>query len=92
MNVQSLRGVGSKEEQEKSAECRIAKVAMSIFFLFTISWLPYAIVALAACFGDRFVSSGGAGSGKSGRDEGRVGDDTGLGKVEGIKLSTTTHC
>ncbi|KAK8395136.1 hypothetical protein O3P69_006110 [Scylla paramamosain] len=53
MNVTNLRTVGTKEEQEKSAEIRIAKVAITIFFLFSISWLPYVTVALIACFGNR---------------------------------------
>ncbi|KAG7161190.1 Opsin 3-like, partial [Homarus americanus] len=33
MNVDSLRSVGNKEEQEKSAEIRIAKVCMGLFFM-----------------------------------------------------------
>ncbi|XP_050698817.1 opsin, ultraviolet-sensitive-like [Eriocheir sinensis] len=53
MNVTNFRSVGTKEEQEKSAEIRIAKVAITIFFLFSISWVPYATVALIAAFGNR---------------------------------------
>ncbi|XP_071532849.1 opsin, ultraviolet-sensitive-like [Panulirus ornatus] len=55
MNVENLRSVGSKEDQEKSAEGRIAKVCMGLYFLFVISWLPYAVVALIAAFGNRDV-------------------------------------
>ncbi|KAK8741698.1 hypothetical protein OTU49_002348 [Cherax quadricarinatus] len=53
MNVESLRGVGSKEEQERSVEIRIAKVCMGLFFMFVVSWTPYAVVALIGAFGDR---------------------------------------
>ncbi|XP_064106307.1 opsin, ultraviolet-sensitive-like [Macrobrachium nipponense] len=53
MNVENLRSVGSKEEQEKTAEIRIAKVCMGLFFLFLVSWVPYATVALIGAFGDR---------------------------------------
>ncbi|XP_045596873.1 opsin, ultraviolet-sensitive [Procambarus clarkii] len=53
MNVANLRSVGSHEDQEKSVEIRIAKVCMGLFFLFLISWTPYAVVALIAAFGDR---------------------------------------
>ena len=44
MNVKSLRSVGSKEEQEKSAEIRIAKVGVSMFILFMVSWTPYVVI------------------------------------------------
>lgn len=44
MNVKSLRSVGSKEEQEKSAEIRIAKVGISMFLLHLISWTPYVVI------------------------------------------------
>lgn len=44
MNVKSLRSVGSAEEQEKSAEIRIAKVGISMWLLFIISWTPYIYV------------------------------------------------
>nr|BAQ54873.1 opsin, short-wavelength sensitive type [Anax parthenope] len=49
MNVKSL----SQGDNEKSAEIRIAKVAISIVFLFICGWTPYALVALIGCFGDR---------------------------------------
>nr|BAQ54825.1 opsin, short-wavelength sensitive type [Tanypteryx pryeri] len=48
MNVKSL-----SQGDEKSAEIRIAKVAISIVFLFICGWTPYALVALIGCFGDR---------------------------------------
>nr|BAQ54874.1 opsin, short-wavelength sensitive type [Anax parthenope] len=48
MNVKSL-----SQGDEKSAEIRIAKVAISIVFLFLCGWTPYALVALMGCFGDR---------------------------------------
>nr|BAQ54845.1 opsin, short-wavelength sensitive type [Asiagomphus melaenops] len=49
MNVKSL----SQGDNEKSAEIRIAKVAITIVFLFIAGWTPYALVALLGCFGDR---------------------------------------
>ncbi|XP_071519509.1 opsin, ultraviolet-sensitive-like [Panulirus ornatus] len=55
MNVDNLRSVGSKEDQEKSAEVRIAKVCMGLYFMFMVSWTPYAVVALIGAFGDRTV-------------------------------------
>jgi len=51
MNVESLRG--NKDQNQVSAEIRIAKVAIGILCLFLISWTPYAIVALTAAFGNR---------------------------------------
>nr|BAQ54783.1 opsin, short-wavelength sensitive type [Macromia amphigena] len=48
MNVKSL-----SQNEEKSAEIRIAKVAISIVFLFICGWTPYALVAIIGCFGDR---------------------------------------
>ena len=51
MNVESLRG--NKEQKEQAAEIRIAKVAIGIVTLFILSWTPYAITALIACFGNR---------------------------------------
>lgn len=44
MNVKSLRSVGTKEDQEKSAEIRVAKVGMTTFFLHMISWTPYVYI------------------------------------------------
>ncbi|XP_064105706.1 opsin, ultraviolet-sensitive-like [Macrobrachium nipponense] len=52
MNVENLRSSVSKEDQEKSAEIRIAKVCMGLFFMFLVSWTPYAAVALIGVFGD----------------------------------------
>nr|BAQ54758.1 opsin, short-wavelength sensitive type [Somatochlora uchidai] len=50
MNVKSLsQGSGD----EKSAEIKIAKVAITIVFLFICGWTPYALVAILGCFGDR---------------------------------------
>ncbi|KAL1451209.1 hypothetical protein WDU94_003493 [Cyamophila willieti] len=43
------------QDKEKSAEIRIAKVAILIFCLFLISWTPYATIALTGCFGNRNV-------------------------------------
>nr|BAQ54878.1 opsin, short-wavelength sensitive type [Anax parthenope] len=48
MNVKSL-----SQGDEKSAEIRIAKVAISIVFLFICGWTPYALVALIGGFGER---------------------------------------
>nr|BAQ54710.1 opsin, short-wavelength sensitive type [Sympetrum frequens] len=50
MNVKSL-----SQGEEKSAEIRIAKVAISIVFLFISGWTPYALVAIIGCFGSRRV-------------------------------------
>ncbi|XP_066982462.1 opsin, ultraviolet-sensitive-like [Macrobrachium rosenbergii] len=55
MNVSNLRSVGNKEEQEKTAEIRIAKVCMGLFFMFLVSWTPYAVVSLIGAFGDRNI-------------------------------------
>ncbi|XP_046390612.1 opsin, blue-sensitive-like [Ischnura elegans] len=49
MNVKSL----SQGDNEKSAEIRIAKVAISIVFLYICAWTPYALVALIGCFGEK---------------------------------------
>ncbi|XP_071448172.1 opsin, blue-sensitive [Hetaerina americana] len=51
MNVKSL----SQGDNEKSAEIRIAKVAISIVILFICAWTPYALVALIGCFGDKHM-------------------------------------
>ena len=51
MNVESLRS--NRDQQETSAEVRIAKVAIGLALLFAASWTPYAIVALIAAFGNR---------------------------------------
>nr|ANN11843.1 ultraviolet wavelength sensitive opsin 2 [Steraspis amplipennis]APY20666.1 ultraviolet sensitive opsin 2 [Steraspis amplipennis] len=49
MNVDSLRS----NQQNQSAEVRIAKVAITICFLFVASWTPYAVLAMIGAFGDR---------------------------------------
>nr|QWV42664.1 ultraviolet sensitive opsin 1 [Lilioceris merdigera] len=51
MNVESLRA--NQNQQNESAELRIAKAAITICFLFVASWTPYAIVALIGAFGDQ---------------------------------------
>nr|BAQ54785.1 opsin, short-wavelength sensitive type [Macromia amphigena] len=48
MNVKSL-----SQGDEKSAEIKIAKVAITIVFLFICGWTPYALVSIIGCFGDR---------------------------------------
>nr|CAH0111768.1 unnamed protein product [Daphnia galeata] len=53
MNVTSLRS--NKDQNEKSAEVRIAKVAIALATLFVFAWTPYAFVALTAAFGNRAV-------------------------------------
>nr|BAQ54948.1 opsin, short-wavelength sensitive type [Indolestes peregrinus] len=50
MNVKSL---SQGQEKETSVEIRIAKVAISIVFLFICGWTPYAMVAMMGCFSDR---------------------------------------
>ncbi|CAB0002283.1 unnamed protein product [Nesidiocoris tenuis] len=51
MNVESLRG--NQSANQTSAEIRIAKAAITICFLFVLSWTPYAVVALIGAFGNR---------------------------------------
>nr|BAO03859.1 UVopsin1 [Sogatella furcifera] len=51
MNVDSLRS--NQAQQSMSAEVRIAKVAITICFLFVAAWTPYAIVALIGAFGNQ---------------------------------------
>lgn len=51
MNVKSLV---ANQDNQKSVEIRIAKVAFTIFFLFICAWTPYAIVAMIGAFGDRY--------------------------------------
>lgn len=51
MNVDSLRS--NQQQQNQSAEVRIAKAAITICFLFVVAWTPYAIVALIGAFGDQ---------------------------------------
>ena len=52
MNVTSLRS--NKDQNEKSAEVRIAKVAIALATLFVFAWTPYAFVSLTAAFGNRW--------------------------------------
>nr|WCQ76389.1 ultraviolet sensitive opsin 2 [Capnodis tenebrionis] len=51
MNVDSLRS--NQQQQNQSAEIRIAKVAITICFLFVASWTPYAVLAMIGAFGDQ---------------------------------------
>ncbi|XP_039285228.1 opsin, ultraviolet-sensitive [Nilaparvata lugens] len=51
MNVDSLRS--NQAQQNQSAEVRIAKVAITICFLFVASWTPYAVVAMIGAFGNQ---------------------------------------
>ncbi|XP_030762437.1 opsin, ultraviolet-sensitive-like [Sitophilus oryzae] len=50
MNVESLR---ANQQNTESAEIRIAKAAITICFLFVLSWTPYAVLALIGAFGDQ---------------------------------------
>nr|QWV42686.1 ultraviolet sensitive opsin 2 [Porrostoma sp. CRS 2021] len=51
MNVESLRS--NQNTQAQSAEIRIAKVAVTICFLFVASWTPYAVIALIGAYGNQ---------------------------------------
>ncbi|XP_075225419.1 rhodopsin 3 [Lycorma delicatula] len=51
MNVDSLRS--NQQQQNQSAEVRIAKAAITICFLYVASWTPYAIVSLIGAFGNQ---------------------------------------
>nr|ANN11834.1 ultraviolet wavelength sensitive opsin 1 [Chrysochroa saundersii tonkinensis]APY20579.1 ultraviolet sensitive opsin 1 [Chrysochroa saundersii tonkinensis] len=51
MNVDSLRS--NQTQMNQSAEIRIAKVALTITFLYVASWTPYAVVAMIGAFGDQ---------------------------------------
>ncbi|CAH1104338.1 unnamed protein product [Psylliodes chrysocephalus] len=51
MNVESLRA--NQQQQNESAELRIAKAAITVCFLFVASWTPYAVLALIGAFGDQ---------------------------------------
>jgi r-opsin len=53
MNVESLRS--NQQQNQTSAEIRIAKAAISICFLFVASWTPYAVMALIGAFGNQYV-------------------------------------
>lgn len=50
MNVSSLRS--SAEQQQQSAEIRIAKVAMTNVMLWITAWTPFAIVCMYGTWGD----------------------------------------
>lgn len=51
MNVDSLRSNASTNAQ--SAEIRIAKAAITICFLYILSWTPYGVMAMIGAFGDK---------------------------------------
>nr|ANN11809.1 ultraviolet wavelength sensitive opsin 1 [Acmaeodera diffusa]ANN11813.1 ultraviolet wavelength sensitive opsin 1 [Acmaeodera diffusa]APY20543.1 ultraviolet sensitive opsin 1 [Acmaeodera diffusa] len=51
MNVDSLRS--NQAQADQSMEIRIAKVAITITFLFVAAWTPYAVVSFIGAFGDR---------------------------------------
>nr|XP_023013026.1 opsin-2-like [Leptinotarsa decemlineata] len=51
MNVESLRA--NQQQQNESAELRIAKAALTVCFMFVASWTPYAVLALIGAFGDQ---------------------------------------
>ncbi|XP_069687169.1 opsin, ultraviolet-sensitive-like isoform X2 [Periplaneta americana] len=53
MNVDSLRS--NQQQNQQSAEIRIAKVAITLCFLFVASWTPYAVMALIGAFGNQSV-------------------------------------
>ncbi|KDR23313.1 opsin, ultraviolet-sensitive-like isoform X2 [Zootermopsis nevadensis] len=58
MNVESLRS--NQQQNQVSAEIRIAKAAISICFLFVASWTPYAVMALIGAFGNQALLTPGA--------------------------------
>ncbi|XP_025834990.1 opsin, ultraviolet-sensitive [Agrilus planipennis] len=51
MNVDSLRS--NQAQANQSAEIRIAKVALTITFLYVAAWTPYAVVSMIGAFGDQ---------------------------------------
>lgn len=54
MNIKSLvASNGNNNNDEKNVELRIAKAALTIFFLFCCSWTPYAIVTLIGAYGNK---------------------------------------
>jgi len=53
MGVESLRS--NQQQNQTSTEIRIAKAAISICFLFVLSWTPYAVMALIGAFGNQYV-------------------------------------
>lgn len=52
MNVESLRS--NTDKNQESTEIRIAKMAISLCFLFVLSWTPYAAIALIGAFGNKY--------------------------------------
>ena len=51
MNVESLRA--NQDASKNSIEFRIAKVAITNVFIWAISWTPYVVIVMTACFGNR---------------------------------------
>ncbi|XP_055840463.1 opsin Rh3 isoform X4 [Episyrphus balteatus] len=51
MNVESLRS--NVDKNKDTAEIRIAKAAITICFLFFVSWTPYGVMSLIGAFGDK---------------------------------------
>lgn len=51
MNVESLRS--NVDKSQDSTEIRIAKMAISLSFLFVLSWTPYGVLALIGAFGNK---------------------------------------
>ncbi|XP_039963388.1 opsin Rh3 isoform X1 [Bactrocera tryoni] len=51
MNVESLRS--NVDKSKETAEIRIAKAAITICFLFFVSWTPYGVMSLIGAFGDK---------------------------------------
>nr|ANN11830.1 ultraviolet wavelength sensitive opsin 1 [Chrysobothris lateralis]APY20577.1 ultraviolet sensitive opsin 1 [Chrysobothris lateralis] len=51
MNIDSLRSNQSQASQ--STEIKIAKVALTITFLYVAAWTPYAVIAMIGAFGDQ---------------------------------------
>ena len=51
MNVENLRA--NQDSSKDNVEFRIAKVAITNVFIWAISWTPYAVIVMTACFGNR---------------------------------------
>ena len=51
MNMESFRA--NQDASKNSIEFRIAKVAITNVFIWAISWTPYAVIVMTACFGNR---------------------------------------
>ena len=58
MNVESLRS--NVDKSKETAEIRIAKAAITICFLFFVSWTPYGVMSLIGAFGDKSLLTPGA--------------------------------